>query len=116
MDTGPTGTRGLVAQRFFYSATNGERQNRFTQCVYTRSYMEAPFDPATSERLKKENGFLLRIYRAAFAKDPTSRATESARSNLIALRHTVRQVYGERAAVDVTDVLGFISVAACSAE
>ena len=79
-------------------------------------HIEAPLDSATSERLKKENGLMLRIYRAAFAKDPTSLATESARSNLIALRHTVRQVYGERAAVDVTDVLGFISIAACSAE
>jgi hypothetical protein len=78
--------------------------------------IEAPFDSATSERLKKENGLLLRIYRAAFVHDPTSHATESARSNLIALRHTVRQVYGERAAVDVTDALGFISVAACAAE
>ena len=79
-------------------------------------HIDAPFDSATSERLKKENGLLLRIYRAAFAKDPTSHATESARSNLIALRHTVRQVYGERAAVDVTDALGFIFVAACAAE
>lgn len=79
-------------------------------------HIEAPFDLATSERLKKENGLLLRIYLAAFANDPTSHATESARSNLIALRHTVRQVYGERAAVDVTDALGFISVAACASE
>lgn len=79
-------------------------------------HVEAPIDSATSERLKKENGMLLRIYRAAFVKDPTSHATESAPSNLIALRHTVRQVYGERAAVDVTDALGFISIAACAAE
>jgi hypothetical protein len=78
--------------------------------------MHTQFDLATGERLKKENGLLLRIYRAAFAKDPTSQATESARSNLIALRHTVRQVYGERAAVDLTDALGFISITACSAE
>lgn len=79
-------------------------------------HIEAPFDSATSERLKKENGLLLRIYQAAFAKDPTSLATESARSNLIALRHSVRQIYGERAAVDVTDALGFISIAAFAAE
>jgi hypothetical protein len=74
-------------------------------------HIEAPLSLATSERLKKKNGLLLRIYQAAFAKDPTSHATESARSNLIALRHTVRQTYGERAAVDVTDALGFISFA-----
>lgn len=79
-------------------------------------HMQAPFDSATRERLKKENGLLLRIYRAAFARDSTSHATESARSNLIALLHTVRQVYGERAALDLTDALGFISVAACSTE
>jgi hypothetical protein len=84
--------------------------------VHWVMHIEAPFDSATSERLKKENGLLLRIYRAAFAHDPTSHATELARSNLIALRHTVRQVYGQRAAVDVTDALGFISVSACAAE
>lgn len=79
-------------------------------------HSKARFDLATSERLKKENGLLLRIYRAAFAKDPTSQATESARSNLIALRHTIRQVYGERAALDVTDAPAFISVTACTTE
>ena len=79
-------------------------------------HIEAPFDSATSERLKKENGLLLKIYRAAFARDPASNATESARSNLIALRHTVRQICGERAAVDVTDALGFVSVAVCASE
>jgi hypothetical protein len=84
--------------------------------VHWIMHSEVPFDSATSERLKKENGLLLRIYRTAFAKDPTSPATESARSNLIALRHTIRQVYGERAAVDMTDALGFISVAACATE
>lgn len=78
--------------------------------------IEAPFDLAIRERLKKENGLLLKIYWAAFAKDPTSHATESARSNLIALRHTVTQLYGERAAVDVTDALGFISFATCASE
>jgi hypothetical protein len=84
--------------------------------VHWIMHSEAPFDSATSERLKKENGLLLRIYQVAFATDPTSIATESARSNLIALRHTIRQVYGERAAVDVTDAPGFISVAACATE
>jgi hypothetical protein len=41
------------------------------------------------------------------AKDPASRATESARSNLIALRHTINQIYGESAALDVTEGLEF---------
>jgi hypothetical protein len=35
------------------------------------------------------------MYQAEFAKDPTSRATESSRSNVIALRHTIKQMYGE---------------------
>lgn len=54
---------------------------------------------------------LLKLYRVAFATDPTSIATESALGNLIGLRHTIRQIYGERAAVDVTGAPGFISVA-----
>lgn len=78
-------------------------------------HIEAPLHSAISERLKKENGLLLKIYRAAFATDRIIRATESARSNLIALRHTIRQAYG-RAGGDVTDALGFIPVAACAIE
>ena len=38
---------------------------------------------------------MLRIYRAESSKDPTSRAMESSRSNVIAVQHTVRQIYGE---------------------
>jgi hypothetical protein len=52
-------------------------------------------DSTTIERLSKQREFLLRIYRAESAKDPTSRATESSRSNVIAVQHTVRQIYGE---------------------
>ncbi len=58
-------------------------------------------DSVTIERLRKQGQFLLRIYRAEFAKDPTSRATESSRSNVIAMHHTVRQLYGEAVAWDV---------------
>jgi hypothetical protein len=58
-------------------------------------------DSVTIERLRKQGEFLLRIYRAEFAKDPTSRATESSRSNVIAMHHTVRQLYGEAVAWDV---------------
>ena len=58
-------------------------------------------DSVTIERLRKQSEFLLRIYRAEFAKDPTSRATESSRSNVIAMHHTVRQLYGEAVAWDV---------------
>jgi hypothetical protein len=62
-------------------------------------------ESGTIERLKEQDEFLLRMYQAEFAKDPTSRATESSRSNIIALRHTMKQMYGEAVAVDVTDLV-----------
>ena len=37
----------------------------------------------TIERLGKQSGFLLSTYQAEMAKDPASRGTESARSNMI---------------------------------
>jgi hypothetical protein len=57
------------------------------------------------ERLRKQSEFLLRTYRAEFSQDPASRATQSSRSNVIAMQHTVRQVYGEAIARDVVDVV-----------
>ena len=54
-------------------------------------------DPTTIERLEKQGDFLLRAYQTEFAKDPGSSATESSRSNVIALQHTVRQIYGAAA-------------------
>jgi hypothetical protein len=54
-----------------------------------------------SERLRKQQEFLLRNYQAELAKDPTSRATQSSRSHLIAVQHTVEQLYGEAVARDV---------------
>ena len=60
-------------------------------------------DSAVIERLRKQGEFLLRIYRAEFVKDPTSRAAESSRSNVIAIQHTVRQMYGEAVARDVSN-------------
>ena len=58
--------------------------------------MEAHLDAATMERLEKQSGLLLRIYEAEFAKDPASRATGDSRSNMIALRHSINQIYGDR--------------------
>jgi hypothetical protein len=55
-------------------------------------------DPVTIERLRKQVEFLLRVYQAEFDQDPASHATESSRSNVIAMRHTVRQMYGETVA------------------
>jgi len=59
--------------------------------------MEAHLDAATRERLEEQSGLLLRIYEVEFAKDPASRATRNSRSNLIALRHSINQIYGEAA-------------------
>jgi hypothetical protein len=56
------------------------------------------------ERLRKQSEFLLRIYLAEFAQEPASRATQSSRSNVIAMQHTVRQLYGEAVARDVADL------------
>jgi hypothetical protein len=56
---------------------------------------EEQLDSGTMERVEKQSGLLLRLYEAEIAKDPASRATESSRSNLIALRHTIGQMYGK---------------------
>ena len=55
---------------------------------------EEQFDLGTMERVEKQSGLLLRLYQAELARDPASRATEYSRSNLIALRHTIAQIYG----------------------
>ena len=57
--------------------------------------MEVNLDAVTRERLEEQSGLLLRIYEAEFAKDPASQATRNSRSNMIALRHSINQVYGE---------------------
>jgi hypothetical protein len=67
---------------------------------------EAQLDSKTSERLEEQSGLLLRLYQAEFAKDPASRATGTSRSNMIALRHTINQIYGKAAALDVANAVG----------
>jgi hypothetical protein len=62
---------------------------------------EEQLDLQTMERVKKQSALLLRLYEAELAKDPTSLAAESSRSNLIALRHTIAQLYGD----DVSSML-----------
>jgi hypothetical protein len=54
-------------------------------------------DAETIARLDEQSKLLLRMYRLELAKDPSSRATESSRSNMIALRHSIDQIYGEAA-------------------
>jgi hypothetical protein len=61
-------------------------------------------DSETIKRLEKQGEFLLRMHQAELAKDPTSRATESSRSNLIAMQHTIKQMYGETVARDVVPI------------
>jgi len=58
-------------------------------------------DAETIERLDEQSELLQRTYQLELAKDPSSRATESSRSNMIALRHSIDQIYGETASLDV---------------
>jgi hypothetical protein len=74
-------------------------------CVHFRMHTLERNDVGTLKHLVKQGGFLLKLHLAEFAKDPTSRATESSRSNLMAVRHTVKQVYGSAVEIDVTDLI-----------
>ena len=56
-------------------------------------------DAETIERLGEQSELLLRLYQLERARDPSSRATESSRSNMIALRHSIDQIYGEAASL-----------------
>jgi hypothetical protein len=67
--------------------------------------IEAHLDAETIARLEEQSGLLLRTYQAEFAKDPTSRATGTSRSNMIALRHSINQIYGAVAALDVASAI-----------
>ena len=69
-------------------------------------HTDKEFKTATIERLGEQSGLLLKTYKAAFARDPDSQSTKSSRSNLIALLHTIRQVYGASISLDVANALG----------
>ena len=62
-------------------------------------------DSISIGRLGKQGRFLLRIHQADLAEDPASRATKSSRSNLMAVQHTVGEMYGEAVARDVADLV-----------
>jgi hypothetical protein len=64
------------------------------------------FGNGTIERLTKQGKFLERLYRAEMDKAPASLATESSRSNWIAMRHTVKQIYGNAIGPDFSDLRG----------
>ena len=67
--------------------------------------MEAHTSLGTIERLEKQSRLLLRTYQAELAKDPASPRTQSSRSNMIALRHSIVQIYGDAAALQVTSAV-----------
>jgi hypothetical protein len=62
-------------------------------------------DLETIKRLEKQSGFLRRMHEKELAEDPTSLATESSRSNLMAVQHTINLLYGEAVARDVVDLV-----------
>ena len=64
--------------------------------------VEAHISAGTIERLEKQSRLLLKTYQAELAKDPESSATESSRSNMIALHHSIKQIYGDTATLEVT--------------
>jgi hypothetical protein len=66
--------------------------------------LEKP-DSIAIARLGKQHRLLLRIHQANLAKDPTSRATKSSRSNLMAVQHTVKEMYGEANARNVANLV-----------
>ena len=69
--------------------------------------MQAELNLEALERLEEQSALLLRTYCSQLSKDPDSRATASSRSNLIALLHSITQIYGEDAALEVKQAVGF---------
>jgi hypothetical protein len=61
--------------------------------------MKVELIAGTVARLEEQGELLLRTYNLELARDPNSYPTASARSNLIALLHTITQIYGESAAL-----------------
>jgi hypothetical protein len=66
---------------------------------------EVPINIGTIERLEKQSRLLLRTYQAEVARDPSSPATKSSRSNMIAMRHSINQIYGAAATLEVSSDL-----------
>jgi len=66
--------------------------------------LEKP-DSIAIARLGKQHRFLLRIHQANLANNPTSHATKSSRSNLMAVQNTVKEMYGETGARNVANLV-----------
>ena len=90
----------LVHRHFGPPANHGPRIH-----VQYSMRVEANISAQTIERLEKQSRLLLRKYQAELAKDPASPATESARSNMIALHHSIKQIYGDTATLEVNSDL-----------
>jgi hypothetical protein len=71
-------------------------------------HIEEP-DSNTIGRLGKQSAFLRMRHEAELAKDPASEAAGSSRSNLMAVQHTIQQMYGTSVARDVAN-LGLIEL------
>ena len=56
--------------------------------------MQPQLNAERIERLDGQSRLLLRMYQAELAEDPASRATQASRSHMIALRHSIDQIYG----------------------
>jgi hypothetical protein len=71
------------------------RKRNFSPVTMYNKEMKSKIQPdsETIARLEKQAAFLSMVYEAEFAKDPTSHATESSRSNMIAVRDTINQMY-----------------------
>jgi hypothetical protein len=76
--------------------------------------MKAELNIGTVDRLEEQSRLLLRTYHLELAKDAESHATASSRSNLMALLHTITQIYGEAAAIDVKKAVGYTCAPALS--
>jgi hypothetical protein len=55
--------------------------------------------------IQKQSSVWVNTYQAELAKDPDSSSTESSRNNVIALWHTIRQIYGKAVARDVANLV-----------
>jgi hypothetical protein len=69
--------------------------------------MQADLNLESLQRLEEQSALLLRTYQLQLSKDPDSHATASSRSNLIALLHSITQIYGKAAAIEIQQAVGY---------
>jgi hypothetical protein len=69
--------------------------------------MNVELNAGTVEWPEEQGELVLCTYTLESTKDPNSHAAAAARSNLIALLHTITQIYAESAALEVKTALSF---------